>query len=129
MASEDDFLALATLRRFAKAKYDLAAISVADFEHAKARGIMFDPLEIDHAEAIASVRRVTPKVAKRDVTAGFMATLPGTSGKRQDLATLASWAIGRLMSEHELVPSRFTNGAMCKTCWMPVRKRACNLNA
>lgn len=69
-----------------------------DFAHAKARGVMFDPLSITHDQLIAGVRSAANGLDARHVADRFLASL---STRRLDWrSALGSYAVARVLPDH-----------------------------
>lgn len=69
-----------------------------DFSYAKAAGLMFDPVQVTHDQAIDWAFRSRKLVSKETVVSGFLASL---SSRRLDLrSALASFAMLRNMPLH-----------------------------
>ena len=75
-----------------------ASTPVDDFSYAKAAGLMFDPIEITHDEAVDWALRSRQLVSKVSVVAGFLASL---STRRLNLrSALGSFAVLRNFPRH-----------------------------
>ena len=69
-----------------------------DFRHAKAHGVMFDPISPTHDEAISRVRAAASKLSPRRAADGFLASL---STRRVDWrSALGSYSVARCMPAH-----------------------------
>ena len=81
-----------------------------DFAYAKSKRLMFDPVVLDHSNAVARLNRLVKQVSKRQVADAFLASL---STRRLDWrSALGSYAIFQRMPLHDTDPS--TN--QCQTC-------------
>ena len=90
-----------------------ATPSAGDFAYAKAAGLMFDPVQVNHAHAIDWAIHSRTLVSKQRVVAGFLASL---SSRRLDLrSALGSFAVLRHFPRHSW---RRTNRAeyRCPVC-------------
>lgn len=86
------------------------ALAPEDFEYAKSRGVMFDPVSPSHQEAIAQLRSTVAKVTVRQVADGFLASL---STRRLDWrSALGSYSVARHLPVHE--PN--DDELQCPTC-------------
>lgn len=72
-----------------------------DFTYARSKGLMFDPIEFSHDEAVAAARSAVNATASQTVARAFLASL---SSRRLDLrSALGSYAVGRHLSAHPLI--------------------------
>jgi hypothetical protein len=70
-----------------------------DFAYAKARGLMFDPVELTHSDAIARLLRVVERTNRRQMADAFLASL---STRRLDWrSALGSYAVFQHLSKHQ----------------------------
>lgn len=87
-------------------------VTAEDFQYAKSRGVMFDPIAPSHEEAIARLRSVVAKLTVRQVVDGFLASL---STRRLDWrSALGSFAVARHLPAHQ--PTHEGPGNQCSTC-------------
>jgi len=75
------------------------AVSAGDFEYAKARGVMFDPVHMDHAQAISVIRELMERLDRRTVVNAFLSSL---STRRLDWrSVLGSYSVFQHLPAHE----------------------------
>ena len=87
-------------------------VSAEDFAYAKARGLMFDPISLSHAEAVESAIAARDALSKTHVVDAFVASL---RSRRLDLRSgLGSYAVARHLVSHELV--RQESSRACAIC-------------
>ena len=87
--------------------------SADDLSYAKAAGLMFDPVQVTHDQAVAWALRSRSLVSKEDVVAGFVASL---SSRRLDLrSALGSFAVLRNFPFHRWRPTEPTEPS-CPVC-------------
>lgn len=87
-------------------------VSPADFEYAKSKGLMFEPILISHDESIILASKAVASTDKDAVTRAFVASL---STRRLDLrSALGSYAIGRHMLAH--TKNEFISTYHCEYC-------------
>lgn len=48
------------------------ALSTKDFDFAKAKGVMFDPVQMNHEEAVRSVRELVGRLDRRAIVDAFL---------------------------------------------------------
>lgn len=81
-----------------------------DFEYAKSKGIMFDPVTLDHDQAIAEVIELVAKLNRRRVADAFLASL---SSRRLDWrSALGSFSVFQHIQPH--VPAKMEH--RCRIC-------------
>jgi len=87
----------------------------ADFAYGKSKGLLFDDVDLTHAQANAQLRKAVDGVTTAQVVDAFVASL---STKRLDWrSALSSWVYGRFIKEHMLVPWETNRpGGMCRVC-------------
>lgn len=69
-----------------------------DFAYAKSKGLMFDPVELTHSDAVARLLRAVASTDRRKVSDAFLASL---STRRLDWrSALGSYAVFQHMSSH-----------------------------
>lgn len=69
-----------------------------DFEHAKSKGVMFDPVTLDHDQAIAQVNELVAKLNRRKVADAFLSSL---STRRLDWrSALGSYSVFQHIQPH-----------------------------
>lgn len=85
-------------------------ISASDFEYARSQGLMFDPVVMDHGQAILQLRTLIAALDRRVVVDAFLASL---STRRLDWrSALGSYAVFQHLNEH-----RYEGvGHRCRTC-------------
>lgn len=70
----------------------------ADFEYAKSKGLMFDPLTISHDECTHRLVEIREKVTKEQVAAAFLHSL--STRKVYLRSALSSWALSKQFTAH-----------------------------
>ncbi|NGZ74575.1 hypothetical protein [Saccharibacillus alkalitolerans] len=96
-----------------------AAYSGEDFEYAKARGVMFDPLTVTHDELVARIRGLheSGEVTKEKAAAAFLHSL---STRRVELrSALSSYALTADLPVHgytEHLPQAARRTSACPEC-------------
>ncbi len=81
-----------------------------DFEYAKSKGTMFDPVVMDHRAAVVKLTRLIKQVSKRQVADAFLASL---STRRLDWRSpLGSYAVFQRMPLHDATDST----TQCSSC-------------
>lgn len=74
-----------------------------EFAYARSKGVMFEPNELSHDEAVAAARSAVNATARQAVTQAFIASL---GSRRLDLrSALGSLAVGRHLSAHAMIKS------------------------
>lgn len=74
-----------------------------EFAYARSKGVMFDPIELFHDDAVAAARKSVTNADHQTVTQAFIASL---GSRRLDLrSALGSYAVGRHLSTHPLISS------------------------
>lgn len=74
------------------------ALSAEDFDYAKRKGVMFDPVLMDHAQAMSAVREFVGKLDQRVVVDAFLSSM---STRRLDWrSALGSYAVFQHMTPH-----------------------------
>lgn len=97
--------------------------SIDDFEYAKSKGIMFDPVSLDHNEIIKWFLRVFDETSKKHIVKCFLSSL---SIRRLDWRSgLSSYALGRHCPKHNF---SINSNVFCRTCGMIERKEQHNIN-
>lgn len=94
-----------------------------DFEYAKSKGVMFDPVELDHDTVVSRLAEVVGQIERREVVKAFLGSLSTRDlGAR---SALGSWAVHRHARPH-----RFrTWSHMCGVCGLrEQREQAFDLN-
>ena len=87
-------------------------VSLADFEYAKSRGLMFDTILLSHDESISAAIKAVASTDKEAVTRAFLASL---STRQVELrSALGSYAVGRCMKTHSLEPE--VESPRCEYC-------------
>ncbi|MFF0826484.1 hypothetical protein ACFYU8_03180 [Brevibacillus sp. NPDC003359] len=83
--------------------------SGADFEYAKGKGLMFDPLTISHDECINRIIALHEKVTKEQVATAFLHSL--STRKVYLRSALSSWALTQPLKAHpfESNTGKYTN--------------------
>ena len=95
----------------------------ADFAYVKAKGVMFDPVSLDHAQAVSQLLEVVQRMDKHRVVDAFLASL---STRRLDWrSALGSYAVFQRLSSHIAVES----GRRCTVCGLYLdRNEVADLN-
>lgn len=76
----------------------LRTTSPADFEYAKAAGLMFDPLTISHDQCLDEIFKILPEISASRIAQAFLSSL---SARRLDWRSgLASYFIATQLSPH-----------------------------
>lgn len=70
-----------------------------DFEYAKSKGLMFDPLTASHDECVQKVVDIREMVTKEQVAAAFLHSL--STRKLYLRSALSSWALSQHLTAHE----------------------------
>lgn len=92
-----------------------------DIEYAKAAGVMFEPVSLDHDEAVQWLLRSFAQVAQEDVVAAFVSSL---GSRRLDLrSALGSFAMARHFPHH-----RHQERGICEVCGTYGLRDEANLN-
>jgi len=77
---------------------DVYRVSPEDFAYAKAHGVMFEPIKIEHADILARISTAVSKLDCRRVADAFLASL---STRRLDFrSVLGSYAVFRHLPDH-----------------------------
>lgn len=85
-------------------------VSVQDFAHAKAKRVMFDPLQVSHGTVIERLRSVVAKLSLRTVADAFLASL---SSRRLDWrSAFGSYAVFHGLESHAAPPGQL----QCDCC-------------
>lgn len=75
------------------------AVSTEDFEYAKAKGFMFDPVHMDHAQAVSSVSGLVDRLDRRTVADAFISSL---STRRLDWrSAMGSYSVFQHLLPHQ----------------------------
>lgn len=75
------------------------ALLAEDFDYAKAKGVMFDPVQMDHEQAIDTVRELVDKLDRRTVVDAFLSSL---STRRLDWrSALGSYSVFQHLVPHQ----------------------------
>ncbi|MFB2642740.1 hypothetical protein ACE02D_10660 [Shewanella bicestrii] len=78
------------------------SLSESDFNYAKSKGLMFDPLTISHDECIIAIAALVKGISQTQVTKGFLSSL--TSRRLDWRSSLASYAIAQKIPSHHYTP-------------------------
>ena len=85
--------------------------SPTDFEYAKEKGLMFEPITISHDECVKRIVKLAENITMEQVTKGFLSSL---STRRLDWrSAISSYYIANLFTEHKYTPvesGRFYKG-------------------
>jgi len=74
-------------------------INKEDFEYAKSKGLMFDPLQIDHENLCKSISEKINRIDKERIINGFVVSL--STRNLQFRSFLSSYAIARVIENHQ----------------------------
>ena len=73
-----------------------------DFEYAKSKGLMFEPISISHDECIASIVDLVATISKAQIAKGFLSSL---TSRRLDLrSSLSSYSMAKHIPAHQYTP-------------------------
>lgn len=87
------------------------SVAEEDFTYARSKGVMFDPVELTHDEAVDAARKAAAATSRRSVTQAFLSSL---RSRRLDLrSALGSYAVGRHLPAHSLVKSSGSPSCSC----------------
>lgn len=70
-----------------------------NFEYAKAKGLMFDPISIHHDECVASLKRVVEGITKEHLVAAFLSSLSTRALYLR--SAISSWVFAKELSSHD----------------------------
>lgn len=84
-----------------------------DFEYAKSKGLMFDPVSFTHDRLIQSVIKTCNNTSKKSVTDAFISSLSNRDLEHR--SSLASFACGQKLPLHSHLPNS-TNTTFCSIC-------------
>lgn len=85
------------------------SVSAEDYAYAKRAGVMFDPVELSHDNAVERAVAAVSAIRRQDVARAFLASL---TTRRLDLrSALGSYSIGR-----HLEPHPFSGPGACSVC-------------
>lgn len=97
-------------------------VSAEDFDYAKAKGVMFEPVHLNHEQAISVVRELVVRLDRRTVVDAFLSSL---STRRLDWrSALGSYSVFQHLVPHEpkVVAGR------CEVCGFYVKATEQNFN-
>ncbi|BDU22562.1 hypothetical protein [Dyella sp. GSA-30] len=97
------------------------ALSAEDFDYAKEKGVMFDPVYMDHAQAVATVHELVGRLDQRTVVNAFLSSL---STRRLDWRS----ALGSYTVFRHLVPHEPQGAKACELCGFYLRATEQNFN-
>ena len=101
---------------------ELRGPSPEDFAYAKSKGMMFDPVKLDHQEVLKELLVTIGRLDRRCVADAFLASL---STRRLDWRSpLGSYAVFQHMPFHAPVQT----GARCSICGLPLSQADEDLN-
>ena len=69
-----------------------------DFEYAKAKGLMFDPISIHHDECVARLKRVAEGIKKEELAAAFLSSLSTRALYLR--SAILSWIFAKELPSH-----------------------------
>ncbi|MES2945863.1 MAG: hypothetical protein V4772_23595 [Pseudomonadota bacterium] len=94
----------------------------ADFDYAKSRGVMFDPVQLTHTQALNLLLAAIGKLDRRSVADAFVASL---STRRLDWrSALGSYAVFQHLSPHD----HEGDGKRCAICGLYTEQLTYDLN-
>jgi hypothetical protein len=93
-----------------------------DFAYAKSKGLMFDPVELTHSEAVARLMIAVASTSRRRVADGFLASL--STRRLEWRSALGSFAVFQHMSAHTPQGTE----SSCTECGLPMHKTTHDLN-
>lgn len=98
------------------------ALSAEDFDYAKEKGVMFDPVHMDHAHAVNVVRELVDRLDQRTVANAFLSSL---STRRLDWrSVLGSYTVFQHLVPHEPQGAK----ACCELCGFCLGAKEQNFN-
>jgi len=96
-----------------------------NFEYAKSKAVMFDPLIMDHNEIIEWMKKAAMAVSKEQIAKGFLSSLSSRQSYRR--SALSSFAFARHFPAHTSLAEQ--RGGYCQVCGVyNSEKRAEDLN-
>ncbi len=78
------------------------SVSVEDFNYAKSRGLMFDPVSINHDDCIQSIASLVAAISKEEIAGSFLSSL--TSRRLDWRSPLSSYVIAKNIPGHKYTP-------------------------
>lgn len=99
--------------------YRTIEFSGSDFEYAKAKGIMFDPVSMHHDECIEKLKQVAGRITKQEVAASFLSSLSTRALHLR--SAISSWVFAQELLNHTFNPYIDSNGStqmsyLCGIC-------------
>ena len=73
-----------------------------DFQYAKAKGLMFDPISIHHDECVARLKRVAEGITKEQLVAAFLSSLSTRALYLR--SAMSSWVFAKELPSHDFSP-------------------------
>lgn len=99
-------------------------ITAGDFEYAKSKGLMFEPVTMSHDQQIEYAIHARDAVYASDVVSAFVASL---SSRRLDLRSgLGSYAVARHLQVH--VSTEHAGTCACRICGVSLHSSEVDLN-
>jgi hypothetical protein len=87
-------------------------LSAEDFSYAKAKGLMFDPVNADHTQAVSAVTKLVDRLNRRMVADAFLSSL---STRRLDWrSAMGSYFVSQHLLPHE--PQRASGRRRTSAC-------------
>lgn len=77
-------------------------LSSEDFEYAKSKGLMFEPLSISHNDCLDSILKLVEEIPNEKIAKGFLSSL--TSRRLDWRSSLSSYSIAKNIKKHNYTP-------------------------
>jgi hypothetical protein len=104
-------------------RWSLRGVAPSDFAYAKSKGLMFDPVRLNHSEAVGELLTTVKQLGRRRVANAFLASL---STRRLDWrSALGSYAVFQHLTAHSPDDSE----RCCAVCGFYFNKAEEDLNA
>ena len=82
---------------------DYRSISEEDFDYAKSKGVMFEPISISHNDCVEEITKIRDRISIYDICKAFLSSL---STRRLDLrSSIASYYIAQSIPLHKYTPA------------------------
>jgi len=88
--------------------YHAREFSGMDFEYAKTKAMMFDPISIHHDECIEKLKQVAGGITKQEVAAAFLSSL--STRELHLRSAIISWIFAQELQSHTFSPYIEVNG-------------------
>lgn len=88
--------------------YRTIEFSGVDFEYAKSKGLMFDPISMHHDECIERLKQVSGRITKQEVAAAFLSSL--STRELYLRSAIISWIFAQELQSHIFSPYIEVNG-------------------